>query len=158
MTNTQENKKCVPGESCEDCRQPYEPCACECHQQNQEPSRIGGSEFHLFEKQESEWEKEFDRRFSPEWWHGFGQDDNMNKHGIGGLKAFIAKLLSKQKDSLENKYENCPQCTGLREEYRKSLVEKVEKIRQEVIAMEDIKAPAELWDKLDELFDLLKRD
>lgn len=43
------------------------------------------------------------------------------------IKSFI-KTHFIPRAEVEAKYENCPQCTGLREEFRANLVEKIEKI------------------------------
>lgn len=38
-------------------------------------------------------EKRFDERFSPEWWTSFGTTPDIDKHGIKGIKSFIATIL-----------------------------------------------------------------
>lgn len=47
----------------------------------------------------------------------------MDKWGnLPEMQEDLYSLLSSHTDSIEAKYENCPQCTGLREEYKKELV------------------------------------
>lgn len=50
-------------------------------------------------------EKEFDERFTPDWWMGFGASEDINELGIGGIKSFLKqsfiKYLHAECDSLE---------------------------------------------------------
>ena len=39
--------------------------------------------------------KEFDKKFSPEWWKGFGTTDSIDKLGIMGIKSFLSSSLSR---------------------------------------------------------------
>lgn len=43
------------------------------------------------------WEERFDRRFTADWWMGFGSTDDINRVGIGSIKAFITQALAEQK-------------------------------------------------------------
>ncbi len=41
-----------------------------------------------------DWEKEFDDKFSSEWWNGFGTTEDINKLGIDSIKDFIRSHLT----------------------------------------------------------------
>ena len=38
----------------------------------------------------------FDKRFTPEWWYGFGTTDDINKKGISGIKSFLHEELARR--------------------------------------------------------------
>lgn len=40
-------------------------------------------------------EKEFDERFTPDWWKGFGVTDDIDKMGIEGIKSFLKQSFIK---------------------------------------------------------------
>lgn len=44
-------------------------------------------------KDKEEWEINFDERFSPEWWKGFGTTDDIDKLGIEGIKDYFRNLI-----------------------------------------------------------------
>lgn len=56
----------------------------------------------------------------------------IKKHAHGYIGEFIADvdvLLSSQQNELEKKYENCPQCTGLREQFKEDLIKKIKGLK-----------------------------
>ena len=44
------------------------------------------------------------------------------------FKKLVSTIIASHTASIEAKYENCPQCTGLREEYKKEVREKIQEI------------------------------
>jgi len=42
-------------------------------------------------KNKDDFLKEFDEKFSSEWWNGFGSTDDINRLGINSIKAFLSK-------------------------------------------------------------------
>lgn len=38
-------------------------------------------------------EEEFDNTFTPDWWKGFGTNDDIDKQGIVGIKSFLTQKL-----------------------------------------------------------------
>lgn len=84
------------------------------------------------DKEIEDWEKQLDDLWQ---WAGCsecgGIDVDMDK--VEALfHQTLHKELEKQKEEITNKYENCPQCTGLREEFRKETVEMIRGMEKEI--------------------------
>lgn len=50
-------------------------------------------------EENKDWIERFDKRFSPEWWGGFGTTEDINKQGIDGIKSFIASEIEETRQS-----------------------------------------------------------
>jgi len=86
-------------------------------------------------------EKEFDNRFSAEWWKGFGTTDDIDKQGIEAIKSFFSSYLSEVLEYLQGEVKNvagkkfplgerkwCVECA---QRIRKELNNKIKKLKGE---------------------------
>ena len=82
------------------------------------------------------WEERFEERFSQEWWKGFGTTDDIDRHGIDGIKSFITTLRSTDRDNLIKEVEeiNCKFAARESDEYdigfQDGLFAVIEKIKE----------------------------
>ena len=45
---------------------------------------------------------EFEKRFSLEWWKGFGTTDDIDRQGIKGIKSFITSSIKSLLEEIKN--------------------------------------------------------
>lgn len=104
-------------------------CECGVHYLSVENPRTDPRDVDSLEDTQptGEWEKEFDEKFSLDWWKGFGTSDDIDKKGIEGIKSFISNLLLTHREKVIKEIEDILTDTNWIEE-PKSAYGKLEKL------------------------------
>lgn len=84
-------------------------------------------------KESWEWEEEW-RNFWREEYVGSMRSPDA---AIPVIRAFLDRATKEEREICENKYENCPQCVGLREQYKKELRAKIHETIDELLKFDN---------------------